>query len=142
MCTAGFAMKKGKKLLVLGLVLAYMCMATACTNNDKNSGNSGSLAGSGTQNETGSSAADTNTNDAGDSTMNDENTADTANGTDNAVNDGNETNAGDGNGSVLDDAGNAVGDMVEDAADGVSDITNDLVGDGDNNTTTATTAAP
>ena len=44
-------MKKGKKLagakklLALGLVLAYVCMATACTNNDKKDNSSDSMAG-------------------------------------------------------------------------------------------------
>lgn len=48
-------MKKGKnfagakKLLALGLVLAYVCMATACTNNDKKNNNSDSMAGTSTQ---------------------------------------------------------------------------------------------
>ena len=60
-------MKKGKnlagakKLLALGLVLAYVCMATACTNNDKKDNSSDSMAGTSTQ-DSGSSAAGSSTN--------------------------------------------------------------------------------
>ncbi len=37
-------MNKGKKLLVLGLILAYICTAAACRSNDQGNSNSGSLA--------------------------------------------------------------------------------------------------
>lgn len=50
-----------KKLLALGLVIAYVCMATACTNNDKKDNNSDSMAGTTTQ-DSGSGSAGTNDN--------------------------------------------------------------------------------
>lgn len=143
-------MKKGKKLVVLGLLLTYMCMAAACTRNDKKNDNPGSMAGNTTQHESGTAASGTN--------QHNTNTAETNNGTTDgtAVTDTTDTAAGnagtagtDNNGSLLDDAGNAVGNIVDDAANGVSDITNDLVGNGnaDNHTapangTTGATATP
>lgn len=50
---------EAKKLLALGMVLAFMCMATACTNN-KTDNDSGSMAESSLPSGTDSSAADTN----------------------------------------------------------------------------------
>ena len=107
----------GKKLLVLGILTVYLCMATACGNN-KNNNNSGSMAATPESTvtppaEKGTSATD--------------NMGDT-NGNGNTVSE---------NDSMLDNAGNAVGEagdtvgnIVDDAANGVSDITNDLVGNG------------
>ncbi len=42
-----------KKLLALGLVLVFVCMATACNNKGTDKNNSGSMAGSGAQNDNG-----------------------------------------------------------------------------------------
>ena len=36
----------GKKLLVLGIITVYLCMATACGTNKNNNNNSGSMAAS------------------------------------------------------------------------------------------------
>lgn len=107
-----------KKLLALCMVLAYMCVATACTN-DNNGNNSGNMAGNNASSESGTNAPNDN------GTNNNNNSV--TNGTDNNANNGD---------SLLDDAGNTVGDIVDDAANGVMDITDDIVGDGnstDNN---------
>ena len=42
-----------RRLLTLGLVLSFMCTATACTNSAKNNNDSDSMAGSTTGNDTG-----------------------------------------------------------------------------------------
>lgn len=55
--------KNAKRLLALTLVLAYMCIATGCTRNDNN--DSGSMAGTDTQTETGTTGNGTDNNDTG-----------------------------------------------------------------------------
>lgn len=136
-------MKSGKKLLVLGLVVAYMCMAVACsTNDDKATDHSGSMAGTGATTETGMNGTDNNTGTNGTNATNgttgtvDGVNKDTTNGTHNG--DSVLDDAGNAVGNAVDDAGNAVGNVVDDVADGVSDITNDIVGG--NGTTNATTS--
>ena len=67
------SIRKGvSRLLAIGLVLAYMCMATACTNNDKNGNNSGSMAGNGATTENGTANGN-----GTDGTTNNNNTATT-----------------------------------------------------------------
>lgn len=142
------SIRKGvSRLLAIGLVLAYMCMATACTNNDKNGNNSGSMAGNGATTENGTANGNGTNDNVTNGTTNNNNTAPTtpakepttpAETMDNTNNMNGTVNGG----SVLDDAGNAVGDVVEDAANGVSDITNDLIGDNDNNRNTSSTTTP
>ena len=118
----GIIMKKSKrpgakKLLVLGLVLAYMCMAAACTNDDKGSSNSGSMAGSGSQDNNSSSAADNNNGTAGSNN--------------NSVTEGTDKNGG--TDGILDDAGDTITNVIDDVTDGVSDVADDILGDGMDN---------
>ena len=103
-------MKNGKKLLVAGILVLYVCFAAACSGNDKNNNSvtsSGAMDNSGTMNNTNGTMDNTTGNNAG-----------------NAV------------GNEVDDAGNAVGNAVDDVADGVSDITDDLLGGDRTNTGT------
>lgn len=116
----------GKKLLVLGILTVYLCMATACGNN-KNNNNSGSMAASPSPSTSPATQESTVTQTPETGTAATDNMGDT-NGNGNTVSE---------NDSMLDNAGNAVGeagdtvgDIVDDAANGVSDITNDLVGNG------------
>jgi hypothetical protein len=134
----------GKKLLVLGIITVYLCMATACGTNKNNNNNSGSMAASpspstspAAQGSTEAQTTETGTA-ATDSTMGDMN----GNGNTVGENDSMLDNAG----NAIGEAGDTVGNIVDDAANGVSDITNDLVGNGNdtagnNNSTTATTGA-
>ena len=144
-------LKGSKRLLVIGLVVAYMCMATACTRNDNGDNNSGNMAGTQTENGTGTNTGTANQNNNGTANQNNNGTANgTTNGTSNGTSNDNANgtnNTTDGNDSVLDgagnvvqDAGDAVGNVVEDAANGVSDVTQDLVGGGNQNNTTGTSA--
>ena len=102
-----------KKLLALGLVIAYVCMATACTNNDKKDNNSDSMAGTTTQ-DSGSGSAGTNDN----------------NNTNNS-NSSNSSDANDTDGSVTGTGGATQGDddsLLDDAGDVIDNITDDLTG--------------
>jgi hypothetical protein len=101
-----------KKLLVFSLVLAYMCMAVACSMGDRNDA-SGDMAGSSSH----QASSDYYDNDLDDS-YNDS--------TGNYHPNGSLT--GSDNDSILDDAGNAVGDIIDDAAGGVTDITDSVLG--------------
>ena len=121
-----------KKILVLGLVLTYMCIATGCTRDDNS--NSGDMAGTGTQNETGATTdtgmtGTTETGTTETSTI-ETSTTETITGTGGA-------DATD-DSSLLDDAGNAVGNVVDDVADGVSNVTDDLIGNGNTSSTETT----
>lgn len=130
-------MKKGKKLLVLGLVLTYMCLATACTRNN-NGNDSGTMAGTETQNETNNNGMNNNNSNVTGTT--DTQMGNTSDIGDTATDDGMLDNTGNAIGDAVDDAGNTIGNIVDDAANGVSDITDDLVGgDNHNNSTTSTT---
>lgn len=113
-----------KKLLVLGILTVYLCMATACGTDKGNSNGNGSMA---------ATPESTVTPPAENSTSATDNMGDT-NGNGNTIseNDSLLDNAG----NAVDEAGDTVGNIVDDAANGISDITNDLVGN--DNTTTGT----
>jgi len=122
-----------KKIIVLGLVLTYMCIATGCTRDDNT--NNGDMAGTGTQNETGATA-DTGMGNTTETSTTETSTTETST-TESTTGTGGADATDDS--SLLDDAGNAVGNVVDDVADGVSDVTNDLIGDGNTSTTESTT---
>lgn len=122
-----------KKILVLGLVLTYMCIATGCTRDDNT--NKGDMAGTGTQNETGATTDNGMSNTTETFTTE---TSTTETSTTESVTGTGGADATDDH-SLLDDAGDAVGNVVDDVTDGVSDVTNDLIGDGNTSTTETTT---
>ncbi len=160
-------MKKGKKLagakklLALGLVLSYVCMATACTNNDKKGNSSDSMAGTSTQDSGSSAAGSSSDNGSSAESSGSSSVESSTTGSDagNSSSTGNSTDAGNGNNtgngvgeggatqgdddSLLDDAGDAIDDAVDDVTDGIDNITDDLTGNegANGNTTNGTGAA-
>ena len=102
-------MKKGKKLLVLGLILTYVCLAAACSTKDGSAdgGNGSSLAG----NNYGSGSVGTDNYSSNDA----------AEGMD-GVNQDSTT----GNGGLLGDAGEIVGGAARDIGDAIGDAANNI----------------
>ena len=120
---------KGKRLLVLGLLVAYMCMATACTGrNDENSHGSGDMAGT-NQPATPSATSDVNHNVNDVTSGSDTITNDTVGGAVEDVVDGVTNGAAD----VVDGVTDGAADIVDGVTNGVSDVTN-----GTNSTTGGT----
>lgn len=120
-------MKKGKKLLLLGIILTYVCMATACSTNNSAQGNNGSgssLAGAGGSSQAGmngSSQAGNSSSQAGTNNGSESSMAGT--GLDSV------TDSGTGD-SLLEDAGRAVDGALDQIGDAASDAAKGLTNNG------------
>ena len=110
-----------KKFLALGVAVAYMCIATACTSGTNNSG---SMAGNGSSSGVEHGIADNNNS-----------TANNTNNDSSGITGTGGARAGD-NDSIWDDAGKTITNVVDDVKDGISDLTG--INDSDNTNTGST----
>ena len=120
-----------KKLLALGLVLAYMCMATACTNgnniSESDSGaESGALANNTGTNGNGTNGIGNNGSDNNVTTGIDNNGSEN-NGTDGSYN--NSVTEGTDDNSLMGDSDGILNNVIDDVRDGIDNIADDTLGD-------------
>ncbi len=105
----------GKKLILIGLLAAFMCTAAACTRNKDNNNDPSDMAGNQTMGDSDDINAGNNGS-AADGSTDGSTVGDDGSGVGGAIDD------------VADDAGNTVGGIVDDVTGGVNDLIDDMTG--------------